>query len=78
MQTPFSILICEYYSVLLFRSLQYINEGYLILLIRDMIFERCNRRFGRETKAYSNEFVANVLCDNIGLVIFDIRGYEGC
>ena len=78
MQTPFSILICEYYSVLLFRSLQYINEGYLILLIRDMIFKRCNRRFGRETKAYSNEFVANVFYDNIGIVIFDLQGYEGC
>ena len=30
------------------------------------------------TKLYFNEFVANVLRDNIGIVIFDLWGHEGC
>ena len=30
------------------------------------------------TKLYFNEFVANVLRDNIGIVVFDLRGHEGC
>ena len=30
------------------------------------------------TKLYFNEFVANVLRDNIGIVIFDLRGHGGC
>ena len=30
------------------------------------------------TKLYFNEFVANVLRDNIGRVIFDLRGCGGC
>ena len=51
-----------------------------ILLIRDMVVESCNRRFGRETihptKKYFNEFIANVLRDNIGILIFDLHG--GC
>ena len=29
-------------------------------------------------KTYFNEFVANVLRDNIGIVIFDLWGHEGC
>ena len=29
-------------------------------------------------KIYFNEFVANVLRDDIGIVIFDLRGYGGC
>ena len=29
-------------------------------------------------KDYFNEFVANVLRDNIGIVIFDLRGHGGC
>ena len=46
-----------------------------------MVVERCNRRFGRETihpteKNYFYEFVANVLRDNIGILIFDLHG--GC
>ena len=27
---------------------------------------------------YFNKFVANVLGDNIGIVIFDLRGHGGC
>ena len=30
------------------------------------------------TKLYFNEFVANVLRDNIGIVVFDLRGYVDC
>ena len=30
------------------------------------------------TKFYFNEFVANALCDNIGMMIFDLQGYRGC
>ena len=42
------------------------------LLIRNMVVKRCNRPFGRQTihpteKNYFNEFVANVLRDNIGI-----------
>jgi hypothetical protein len=29
-------------------------------------------------KIYFNEFVANVLLDVIGIVIFDLRGHGGC
>ena len=29
-------------------------------------------------KIYFNEFVANVLCDNMGIIIFDLRGCGGC
>ena len=29
------------------------------------------------TQVYFNKFVANVLRDNIGIVIFDLRGHEG-
>ena len=29
-------------------------------------------------KFYFNEFVANVLHDNIGILIFDLRGHGGC
>ena len=51
-----------------------------ILLIRDMVVESWNRQFGRETihptKKYFYEFVANVLRDNIGILIFDLQG--GC
>ena len=57
-------------------------EGTVILLIRDMVVERCNRRFGCKTlhptkKVYFNEFVANVLRDNMGMVIFDLWGCGG-
>ena len=30
------------------------------------------------TKVYFNEFVANVLRDDIGIVILDLRGHGGC
>ena len=30
------------------------------------------------TKVYSNEFVANVLRDKIGIVVIDLWGYGGC
>ena len=30
------------------------------------------------TKLYLNQFVASVLRDNIGIVIFDLWGHEGC
>ena len=29
------------------------------------------------TKVYFNEFVANALCDNIGIFIFNLRGHGG-
>ena len=29
-------------------------------------------------KSFFNEFVSNVLCDNIGIVIFDHQGHGGC
>ena len=29
-------------------------------------------------KVYFNEFVTNVLLDDIGIVTFDIRGHGGC
>ena len=29
-------------------------------------------------KVYFNEFVANVLCDNMGMIIFDLRCCGGC
>ena len=55
------------------------KEGYLILLIRDMVVERWNRRFGCETtKVYFNDSVENVLRDNMSMIIFDLRGCGGC
>ena len=54
----------------------------IILSIRDMVVKRWNRRFGSETihptQVYFNEFVANVLRDNVGMIIFDLRGCGGC
>ena len=46
-----------------------------------MVVKGCNRQFGHETihptqKIYFYEFVANVLRDNIGILIFDLDG--GC
>ena len=35
------------------------------------------RNHTSHTKDYCNEFVANVLCDNISIVKFDLRGYGG-
>ena len=55
-----------------------------ILLIRDMVVELWNRQLGcksihhKITKIYFNEFVANVLSDNMGMIIFDILGCGGC
>ena len=46
-----------------------------ISLIRDMVVEHCNRRFGY---VYFNEFFANVLRDNMGMIIFDLQGCGGC
>ena len=48
-----------------------------ILLIRDMVVERCYRQFGCETihpthKKIFNEFIANALRDNIGMITFDL------
>ena len=47
-----------------------------------MVVERCNRQFGGETihptkKNYFNEFVANVLRDNIGILITSIEAVRG-
>jgi hypothetical protein len=41
--------------------------------------EFCYRRFGRKsyTKVYFNEFVANVLHDNIGIFIFVMEAVGG-
>ena len=46
----------------------------LILLIGDMVVERYYRRFGCETihPIYFNEFVGNILRDNMGMKIFDL------
>ena len=30
-----------------------------------------------DTKVYFNEFVANVLRDNMGMIIFDLQGFGG-
>ena len=48
-----------------------------------MVVERCNRQFGCETihpteKFNFNEFVANVLRDNMGMIIYDFWGCGGC
>ena len=45
-------------------------KNYQTLLIRDIVFQRCNRQFGCETihpteKNNFNEFFANVLRDNM-------------
>ena len=36
------------------------------------------RNHTSHTKVYYNEFVANVLRDDVGIVIFDLRGHGGC
>ena len=45
-----------------------------------MVVQHWNRRFGRETHmiVYFNESVANVLRDNMGMIIFDLGGCGGC
>ena len=60
------------------------NEHECILLIRDIVVERWNRRLGcksihhKVTKVYFNDFVANVLSDNMGMLIFYLLGCGGC
>ena len=36
------------------------------------------RNHTSHTKVYFNEFVTNVLRDDIGIVSFDLRGHGGC
>ena len=46
-----------------------------------MVVERWNRQFACETIHPSQkfyEFVANVLRDNMGMIIFDLQGCGGC
>ena len=52
----------------------------LILLIRDMVVESWNWQPNHtsHTNVYFNESVANVLRDNICIVIFDLWGHRGC
>ena len=55
----------------------------LILLIRDMVVECWNRRFGCETihptqKFTSMNLLQMPLRDNMGIIIFDLRGCGGC
>ena len=48
----------------------------------NLINKRYGSRFGSETvdptQVYLEEFVANVLRDNIGIVMFDLRVHESC
>ena len=44
--------------------------------ILELIASRPNHT--SHTNVYFNESVANVLRDNIGIVIFDLRGHRGC
>ena len=50
-----------------------------ILIILDMVVKRWNRDL--TVKPYipeKNEFVKNALRDNMGMIIFDLRGCGGC
>jgi len=67
-----------------------ITEDYIIVLVPtyiiSLIIQRCStvyysiwlRNHTSHKKFYFNEFVANVLPDVIGIVIFDLRGHGGC
>ena len=55
-------------------------------LLISLIFDKCSilqqmiwpSNHTSHTKVYFNEFFANVLRDDIGIVIFDLRGHGGC
>ena len=44
-------------------------------MVKQMIWQS---NHASHTKVYFNEFVANVMRDDIGIVIFDLRGHGGC
>ena len=56
-------------SILLF-------ESFGVLWVLEQTIWRSNLK--SHTKVYFNEIVANALRDNIGMIIFDLRGYGGC
>ena len=65
-------------------KLKNIFRGLRILLIRDIHGRRTLEQMiwlsnhASHTKVYFNEFVAKLLRDDIGIVIFDLRGHGGC
>ena len=54
---------------------------YILLIIEGcsmLLWTIWPRNHTSHTKVYFNEFVANVLRDDIGIVIFDLKGHGGC
>ena len=57
-----------------------------ILGVISSIFDKCSilkhqiwpSNHTSHTKVYFNDFVLNVLCDNMGMIIFVLRGCGGC
>ena len=67
---PFTRLLClGRISILLFESLG-------VLWVLSYTASHPNHTSSR--KCYFNEFVVNVLRDNMGIIIFDLRGSLGC
>ena len=52
-----------------------IIKGSSCLMLKQTIWPS---NYTSHTKVYFNEFVANVVHDDIGIVIFDLRGHGGC
>ena len=49
----------------------------IVLLVVDGVTEAITDQTIIPTENF-NEFVANVLCDEMGMIIFDLQGCRGC
>ena len=68
-------------TLFLFARGQYSWAGYSNIIIQGCSMVQQSiwpRNYTSNKKFYFNEFVANVLQDVIGIVIFDLRGHGGC
>ena len=62
------------------RDCSCIYLAYILLIIKGCSMVQQTiwpRNHTSHTKVYFNEFVANVFCDDTGIVIFDLRGHGG-
>ena len=62
-------------KIVLFARNYFVNKRHGSQMLEQMIWMW---KHTSHTKVYFNEFVANVLHDNMGMIIFDFRGCWGC
>ena len=65
-------------TIEIFRVIKLINISLIIQGCSTVYYSIWPRNHTSHKKFYFNEFVANVMRDVIGIVIFDLRGRGGC